>query len=166
MCTVIKLPPHAHIQAAYLLYQEWRTYFPSALQWLPNTPRYVQMILQHNMITTWSERQPTAFNSLKEKLTTADVCAGSSGQCSSVCSSVRCQHRPVDFAISWVLSQEQPDGETRPIAYYSRKLNIGELSAAQARSASDGESCASLALLPEGRQHSVLIYSDRRTAGH
>lgn len=108
----------------------------------------------------WSERQQVAFDQLKEKLATADVLAHPDASRQYIVTT-----DASGFAISGVLSQDQPDGTRRPIAYFSRKLNVGERNYPPHKQellavveAVDHWRC-----YLEGNAHPILIYTDHRS---
>jgi hypothetical protein len=69
----------------------------------------------------WGLTQQQAFDQLKAKLTSAPVLAHPDPMRQYVLNT-----DASGFAIAAVLSQQQPDGTTRPVAYYSRKMNAAE----------------------------------------
>ena len=71
----------------------------------------------------WScgEKEQTAFDTLKQRLSTADVLAHPDPARQWII------HTDAsEFAIAGVLSQQQADGAVRPVAYFSRKLSGAE----------------------------------------
>lgn len=70
----------------------------------------------------WGPQQQEAFDALKLKLIQAEVLAHPSPSKQYVLNT-----DASGFAIAAVLSQEQEDGMTRPIAYYSKKMNTAEV---------------------------------------
>jgi hypothetical protein len=78
-------------------------------------------LTQEDVRFTWGEAEQTAFDRLKEKLSSAEVLAHPDPQRQYIV------HTDAsEFAIAGVLSQEQKDGSVRPVAYYSRKMSGAE----------------------------------------
>ena len=111
----------------------------------------------------WTEREQHAFELLKLRMTTADVLAHPH------------QDRPYiittdasGFAISGVLSQDQPDGTRRPLAYMSHKLSPAE----RRYATHDKELLAIVRAVEhwrcylEGSAHPILLLSDHRSLQH
>lgn len=69
----------------------------------------------------WGSQQQEAFDTLKERLTEAEVLAHPNPSKQYILNT-----DASGFAIAAVLSQEQEDGRTRPVAYYSRKMGTAE----------------------------------------
>jgi hypothetical protein len=70
---------------------------------------------------SWGEREQTAFDTLKKKLSTVDVLAHPDPTRQWII------HTDAsEFAIAGVLSQQQADGTVRPVAYFSRKMSGAE----------------------------------------
>jgi hypothetical protein len=69
----------------------------------------------------WGSDQQKAFEQLKERLTSAPVLAHPDPSRQYLLNT-----DASGFAIAAVLSQQQPDGAIRPVAYYSRKMNAAE----------------------------------------
>ena len=111
----------------------------------------------------WTERQQSAFELLKRRMTTADVLAHPH------------QERPYiittdasGFAISGVLSQDQPDSTRRPVAYMSRKMSPAE----RRYATHDKELLAIVRAVEhwrcylEGSAHPIQLLSDHRSLQH
>jgi hypothetical protein len=87
-------------------------------------PQYSEIALPLTDLTKdnrkfeWTEKEQTAFQQLKDRLTTADVLAHPDPSRQYIINT-----DASGFAISGVLSQEQADGTVRPVAYWSRKMN-------------------------------------------
>jgi hypothetical protein len=70
---------------------------------------------------SWGEKEQTAFDTLKQKLSSADVLAHPDPSRQWII------HTDAsEFAIAGVLSQQQADGTVRPVAYFSRKMSGAE----------------------------------------
>jgi hypothetical protein len=70
---------------------------------------------------SWGEKEQTAFDTLKQKLSTADVLAHPDPKRQWII------HTDAsEFAIAGVLSQKQADDTVRPVAYFSRKMSGAE----------------------------------------
>ena len=70
----------------------------------------------------WGSQHQEAFDTLKERLTEAEVLAHPIPSKQYILNT-----DASGFAIAAVLSQEQEDGTTRPVAYYSRKMGTAEV---------------------------------------
>ena len=70
---------------------------------------------------TWGAAEQQAFDQLKERLTTAPILAHPDPSRQYILNT-----DASGFAIAGVLSQEQQDGTVRPIAYFSRKMDVAE----------------------------------------
>ena len=116
-----------------------------------------------DVLFRWTEKEQGAFDLLKLRMTTADVLAHPH------------QDRPYiittdasGFAVSGVLSQDQPDGIRRPVAYMSRKLNSAE----RRYATHDKELLAIVKAVEhwrcylEGNGHPILLLSDHRSLQH
>jgi transposase InsO family protein len=69
----------------------------------------------------WGEKEQTAFDTLKQRLSTADVLAHPDSTRQWII------HTDAsEFAIAGVLSQQQADETVRPVAYFSRKMSGAE----------------------------------------
>jgi transposase InsO family protein len=111
----------------------------------------------------WTAREQKAFDMLKERLSTADVLAHPDPK------------RPYevmtdasDFAISGVLSQKQDDGTTRPIAFYSAKMNDAERRYATHEKELLGliRAVEHWRCYLEGNEHPIILLSDHRSLQH
>ena len=71
----------------------------------------------------WANEQQTAFEKLRECLTSAQVMAFYNPEASEM--QVICDGSP--YGLVGILSQEQANGEMRPVAYASRTLTPVEL---------------------------------------
>ena len=70
---------------------------------------------------SWGDKEQTAFDTLKQKLSTADVLAHPDPKRQWII------HTDAsEFAIAGVLSQRQADDTVRPVAYFSRKMSGAE----------------------------------------
>lgn len=69
----------------------------------------------------WGAEQQKAFDQLKAQLTSAPILAHPDPSRQYILSS-----DASGFAIAAVLSQQQEDGTTRPVAYYSRKMSAAK----------------------------------------
>lgn len=111
----------------------------------------------------WTEQEQTAFELLKVKLTVADVLAHPDPSKQFIITT-----DASGFAISGVLSQDQPDGTRRPIAYMSKKMNAAE----RRYATHDKELLAIVRAVEhwrcylEGNPHPVLLLSDHRSLQH
>ena len=70
---------------------------------------------------TWGAAEQQAFDQLKERLTTAPILAHPDPSRQYILNT-----DASGFGIAGVLSQEQQDGTVRPIAYFSRKMDVAE----------------------------------------
>jgi hypothetical protein len=111
----------------------------------------------------WTEREQAAFDTLKDRLTTADVLAHPDPQRQYVVTT-----DASDFAISGVLSQQQSDGTTRPIAFYSAKMNDAE----RRYATHEKELLALIRAVEhwrcylEGSAHPIKLLTDHRSLQH
>ena len=108
-------------------------------------------------------RGTVRFQQLKRNLTTADVLAHADPTRQYIVTT-----DASGFAISGVLSQDQPDGTRRPIAYMSRKMNGAERRYAP----HDKELLAIVRAVEhwrcylEGNKYPILLLSDHRSLQH
>ena len=111
----------------------------------------------------WTQRQQAAFDTLKERLTTAPVLAHPDPERAYIVTT-----DASGFAISGVLSQDQADGSRRPVAYMSRKM----LPAERRYATHDKELLAIVKAVEhwrcylEGNAHPILLLSDHRSLQH
>jgi hypothetical protein len=111
----------------------------------------------------WTEREQAAFELLKNKLTVADVLAHPDQSKQYIIST-----DASGFACAGVLSQDQPDGTRRPIAYMSRKMSDAE----RRYPTHDKELLAIVQSVEhwryylEGSGHPILLLSDHRSLQH
>jgi transposase InsO family protein len=112
---------------------------------------------------SWTEREQFAFELLKLRMTTADVLAHPHPDRPYIITT-----DASGFALSGVLSQDQPDGTRRPVAYMSRKLNSAE----RRYATHDKELLAIVKAVEhwrcylEGNAHPILLLSDHRSLQH
>jgi hypothetical protein len=120
-------------------------------------------LTKDSVIFQWTEREHGAFELLQLSLTSADVLVHPDP--------ARQYFVTTDasgFAISGVLSQDQPDGSRRPVAYMSRKMNSAE----RLYPVHDKELLAIVKAVEhwrcylEGNPHPVLLLSDHRSLQH
>ena len=78
-------------------------------------------LTKHSPRFEWGPEQQRAFDELKQRLTSAPILAHPDPTRQYVLNT-----DASGFAIAAVLSQQQPDGSVRPVAYYSRKMNAAE----------------------------------------
>jgi hypothetical protein len=111
----------------------------------------------------WTEREQFAFELLKLRMTTADVLAHPNPDRPYIITT-----DASGFALSGVLSQDQPDGSRRPVAYMSRKL-----SSAERRYATHEKELLAIVKAVEhwrcyleGNGHPILLLSDHRSLQH
>jgi transposase InsO family protein len=111
----------------------------------------------------WGDKEQTAFDDLKKRLTSAAVLAHPDSSRQYVVST-----DASGFAISGVLMQDQAVGPRRPVAYFSRKLN-----AAEKRYATHEKELLAIVKAVEhwrcyleGSAHPVLLLSDHRSLQH
>ena len=111
----------------------------------------------------WTEREQLAFELLKLRMTTADVLAHPNPDRPYIVTT-----DASGFALSGVLSQDQPDGSRRPVAYMSRKLSPAE----RRYATHDKELLAIVRAVEhwrcylEGNAHPILLLSDHRSLQH
>ena len=111
----------------------------------------------------WGQRQQIAFDTLKERLTGASVLAHPDPERPYIVTT-----DASGFAISGVLSQDQPDGSRRPVAYMSRKM----LPAERRYATHDKELLAIVKAVEhwrcylEGNAHPIVFLSDHRSLQH
>jgi hypothetical protein len=111
----------------------------------------------------WTEREQFAFELLKLRMTTADVLAHPNPDRPYIITT-----DASGFALSGVLSQDQPDGTRRPVAYMSRKLSSAE----RRYATHDKELLAIVKAVEhwrcylEGNGHPILLLSDHRSLQH
>jgi transposase InsO family protein len=111
----------------------------------------------------WGEKEQTAFDDLKQRLTSAAVLAHPDSSRQYIVST-----DASGFAISGVLMQDQPDGTRRPVAYFSRKLNPAE----KRYPTHEKELLAIVRAVEhwrcylEGSPHPVWLQSDHRSLQH
>ena len=111
----------------------------------------------------WGVRQQTAFDTLKERLTGACVLAHPDPERPYIITT-----DASGFAISGVLSQDQPDGSRRPVAYMSRKMFPAE----RRYATHDKELLAIVKAVEHWRcyledsPHPILLLSDHRSLQH
>jgi hypothetical protein len=111
----------------------------------------------------WTEREQFAFELLKRRMTTADVLAHPNPDRPYIVTT-----DASGFALSGVLSQDQPDGTRRPVAYMSNKL-----SPAERRYATHEKELLAIVKAVEhwrcyleGNGHPILLLSDHRSLQH
>ena len=120
-------------------------------------------LTRDNVKFQWTEEQQLAFELLKWKLTTADVLAHADPSRQYIVTT-----DASGFAISGVLSQDQPDGTRRPIAYMSKKMNSAERRYAP----HEKELLAVVKAVEhwrcylEGNPHPILLLCDHRSLQH
>ena len=120
-------------------------------------------LTQNDVEFMWTEREQSAFELLKVKLTTADVLAHPDEKKPYIITT-----DASGFAISGVLSQDQPDGTRRPISYMSRKMQGAERRYAP----HDKELLAIVRAVDhwrcylEGTEHPILLQSDHKALQH
>ena len=111
----------------------------------------------------WTEREQCAFELLKLRMTTADVLAHPRPERPYIVTT-----DASGFALSGVLSQDQPDGTRRPVAYMSSKLNPAE----RRYATHEKELLAIVKAVEhwrcylEGSAHPILLLSDHRSLQH
>ena len=111
----------------------------------------------------WEQRQQIAFGTLKERLTGTSVLAHPDSERPYIVTT-----DASGFAISGVLSQDQPDGSRRPVAYMSRKM----LPTERRYATHDKELLAIVKAVDhwrcylEGSSHPILLLSDHRSLQH
>ena len=111
----------------------------------------------------WTEREHGAFELLQTRLTSADVLAHPDPARQYIVTT-----DASGFAVSGVLSQDQPDGSRRPVAYMSSKMN-----AAESRYPVHNKELLAIVKAVEhwrcyleGSPHPVLLLSDHRSLQH
>jgi len=108
----------------------------------------------------WTEREHGAFELLQLSLTSADVLAHPDPARQYIVTT-----DASGFAVSGVLSQDQPDGSRRPVAFMSNKMNPAE----RLYPVHDKELLAIVKAVEhwrcylEGNPHPVLLLSDHRS---
>ena len=113
----------------------------------------------------WTEREQFAFELLKRRMTTADVLAHPRQDLHYIITT-----DASGFALSGVLSQDQPDGNSlrRPVAYMSSKLSPAE----RRYATHDKELLAIVKAVEhwrcylEGSGHPIRLLSDHRSLQH
>jgi hypothetical protein len=111
----------------------------------------------------WTDAEQKAFDTLKLRLTMADVLAHPNPDRPFIVTT-----DASGFAISGVLSQDQPDGTRRPVAYMSRKMNPAE----RRYATHDKELLAIVRAVEhwrcylEGTPYPILLLSDHRSLQH
>ena len=111
----------------------------------------------------WTVREHGAFELLQTRLTSADVLAHPDPARQYIVTT-----DASGFAVSGVLSQDQPDGSRRPVAYMSSKMNAAE----SRYPVHDKELLAIVKAVEhwrcylEGSPHPVLLLSDHRSLQH